>query len=345
MAAVAEPENWLTLTSRPATVAVTPGMFRLPERPVPCRPNQLAPAPSDKAAALIEPPVMARPKVVRSVERRGGQKLKARSGWPVTEGELNVTGALLWLKCIEPLKRSKTLSEVRSPSAARISAIRPTLVELRAAWVQSMAALAVPENWLTLTSSPATVAKTPGTFKLPERPVPCRPNQLAPAPSVKAAALIEPLVMLRPNVEVPIARFSWLKAKLSSGWLFTAGLVSVTGALLKLKCIDPLKRSKTLTVTRSPSAARIAELKPMLVEASAVCVQSMAARAEPENWLTLTSSPLTVAVTPGMFRLPARLVPCRPNQLAPAPSDKAAALIEPPVMARPKVVVPIARLS
>src|SRR5438445_210272 len=208
MAALAVPENWLTLTSSPATVAVTPGMFRLPERPVPCRPNQLAPAPSDKAAALIEPPVMARPKVVRSVERRGGQKLKARSGWPVTEGELNVTGAFERLECIEPLRRSKTLSEVRSPSAARIASIRPTLVPVSAAWVQSMGAVAVPENVLTLTSRPATVAVTPGMFKLPERPVPWRPNQLAPAPSLRAAACMLPLVMLRPKVVVPIARLS-----------------------------------------------------------------------------------------------------------------------------------------
>src|SRR5207245_2497798 len=171
----------------------------------------------------------------------------ASSGWLLTGGDVRVTGALLRLKCIEPLKRSKTLSEVRSPSAARIWLARPTLVEVSAVWVQSMAALALPENWLTLTSSPATVAVTPGTFRLPERPVPCRPNQLAPAPSDKAAALIQPLVMPRPKVGVPIARLSWLKLKLSSGWLLTAGLVSVTGALLKLKCIDPLERSKAVT--------------------------------------------------------------------------------------------------
>src|SRR5437879_124265 len=208
MAALAVPENWLTLTSRPATVAVTPGMFRLPERPVPCRPNQLAPAPSDKAAALIEPPVMLRPKVEVPIARSEERRVGIDSGWPVTEGELNVTGALLRLKCIEPLRRSKTLSEVRSPSAARIWLARPTLVEVSAVWVQSMAALAVPENWLTLTSSPATVAETPGTFRLPDRPVPWRPNQLAPAPSLRAAAWMLPLVMARPKVGVPIARLS-----------------------------------------------------------------------------------------------------------------------------------------
>src|SRR5438309_7911239 len=134
-----------------------------------------------------------------------------------------------------------------------------------------------------------------------------------------------------------------MKLKASNGWPVTKGELSVTGAFERLKCIDPLKRSKTLSEVRSPSAARIAELKPMLVEASAVCVQSMAAVAEPENWLTLTSSPLTVAVTPGMFRLPARLVPWRPNQLAPAPSVSAAIAIEPKVMFRPKPALPICR--
>src|SRR5580765_1109332 len=132
--------------------------------------------------------------------------------------------------------------------------------------------------------------------------------------------------MARPKVEVPIDRLRLLKAKLSSGWaVTTAGVLKVTGALLRLKCIDPLKRSKTLSETRSPSAARISVLKPMLVELSAVCVQSIAVAPVPENWLTLTSRLLTVAVTLGMFRLPERLVPWRPNQFFPAPSDRAAA--------------------
>src|SRR4029077_10332408 len=345
MAAVALPENWLTLTSRFATVAETPGIFRLPESPVPCRPNQLAPDPSLSAAALMLPLVMARPKLVVPIARLSWLKAKASSGWFVTAGLVNVTGAFDRLKCIDPLKRLKTLSEVRSPSAARIAVVRPTPVPFSAVCVQSMAAVALPENWLTLTSRFATVAVTPGMFRLPESPVPCRPNQLAPAPSDKAAAFIEPLVICTPKLVVPIARLSWLKAKASKGWFVTAGLVSVTKVLLRLKCIDPLRRLNTLSDVRSPSAARIAEARPTPVPFSAVCVQSMAAVALPENWLTLTSRFATVAVTPGMFRLPESPVPCRPTQLAPAPSDKAAAFIEPLVMARPKLVVPIARLS
>src|SRR5437660_1469489 len=121
---------------------------------------------------------------------------------------MRVTGALLRLKCIEPLKRSKTLSEVRSPSAARISAIRPTLVELRAAWVHSMAAVAVPEKWLTLTPRPAPLAVTPGMFRLPERPVPCRPNQLAPAPSRSEERRVGKEGMARRKAVVQIARLS-----------------------------------------------------------------------------------------------------------------------------------------
>src|SRR4029077_5067877 len=122
-----------------------------------------------------------------------------------------------------------------------------------------MAAVALPENWLTLTSRFATVAETPGMLRLPESAVPCRPNQLAPDPSLSAAALMLPLVMASPKLVVPIARLSWLNANLSSGWLVTAGEVNVTGALERLKCIEPLRRLKTLSEVRSPSAARIAE--------------------------------------------------------------------------------------
>src|SRR5579871_6423678 len=327
------PLAWFTETTRLASVAVTPGTVSVPASPEPWRPNQLWVLPSASAAALMVPLVIWRPNVEVPTASWSWLKEKVSSGWAVTAGLVSVTGALVTLKCIEPESNPNTSRLWRSPAA------------LRTGWVQSIAVAPVPLAWFTETTRLASVAVTPGTVSVPASPEPWRPNQLWVLPSASAAALMVPLVIWRPNVEVPTASWSWLKEKVSSGWAVTAGLVSVTGALVTLKCIEPESNPKTSRLWRSPAALRICVVSVRLAALSAGWVQSIAVAPVPLAWLTETTRLASVAVTPGTVSVPASPEPWRPNQLWVLPSASAAALMVPLVIWRPNVEVPTASWS